>query len=154
MTSYPPYLVYPAYTGVLLIATFALVPRQDIRRLLRYAVLFGAVGDLISILLAQLIGMGGYTHYGPFAFLGIPFFPLIAWSSYFVIYLYLLPPGKTWSYIFPVISALYSVLFSNVLHNLGIFQWNLGTLLAPFILYLVWHGAVTWIYRIVNDVKV
>lgn len=147
MPNYPTYIVYPIYTGALLIVTYALVPRQEIKRLFRYAILFGAVGDLVAILLlTKLIGLGGYINYGAFVFAGIPFFPLIAWSSYFILYLHLLPLEKPWLYIFPVLSALYSVLFSHVLQNLGIFKWNWGPFLIPFVIYAVWHGAATWVY--------
>ena len=143
----PTYFIYPIYTFCLLILTYALVPRQDIRYLLRYGVIFGFITDtVIVILFTKLIGLGGYTNFGPFAFKGIPFFPLIAWTIYYILYLYLLPKEKPWLYFFPVAAALYSVLFSNVLQNLGIFVWNWGTFIVPLIIYIFWHIMVTWLY--------
>lgn len=142
----PNYFVYPIYTTALLVITYALVPRQEIRYLFRYGVIFGAVIDAAIIIFINIIGLGGYINYGPFAFKGIPFFPLIAWTIYYILYLYLLPKSKPWIYIFPISAAFYSVLFSNVLQNLGIFKWNWGTLVVPFIIYLIWHITVTMAY--------
>jgi len=141
------YFVYPIYTIVLLIITYALVPRREIRYLFRYGIIFGAVTDAVLIILvSKILDWGAYINYGPFAFKGFPFFPLIAWTAYFILYLYLLPKTKPWIYIFPISAAFYSLLFSNVLQNLGIFKWNWGTIIVPSILYLFWHIAVTWIY--------
>jgi len=143
----PTYYIYPIYTTALLIVTYALVPRQNIRYLLRYGILFGAVTDAVMIILfTKIIGLGGYINFGPFGLKGIPFFPLIAWSIYYVLYLHMLPKEKPWIYIFPIAAAFYSVLFSNVLQNLGIFIWNWGTVIVPLIIYLFWHITVTWIY--------
>jgi hypothetical protein len=139
--------VYPIYTTALLVVTYALVPKPDIRYLLRYGILFGFVTDTVMIILVtKIMGLGGYINFGPFNFKGIPFFPLIAWSIYYVLYLYMLPKEKPWIYIFPIAAAFFSALFSNVLQNLGIFIWNRGTVIVPLIIYLFWHIAVTWIY--------
>ena len=150
----PTYLVYPIYTTALLIATYALVPRQNIRDLLRYGILFGAITDAVMIILfTKIIGLGGYINFGPFGFKGIPFFPLIAWSAYYVLYLYMLPEEKPWVYIFPIVAAFFSLFFSNILQNLGIFVWNWGTVIIPLIIYLFWHITVTWIYIKVENHK-
>lgn len=150
----PTYFIYPIYTFVLFIVTYLLVPRQEIRYLLRYGVIFGAVTDAVMIIVfTKIIGLGGYIAYGPFAFKGMPFFPLLAWTIYYVLYLYLLPKSKPWTYIFPITAAFYSVLFSNVLQNLGIFKWNWGTILIPSLIYLFWHFTVTWIFIKIQETK-
>lgn len=143
----PTYIIYPIYTTALLLITYALVPRQEIRYLLRYGIVFGAITDAVMVILfTKIIGLGGYINYGPFAFQGIPFFPLIAWTAYYVLYLNVLPKATPWIYIFPIAGAFYSVIFSNMLQNLGIFKWNWGTFIVPSIIYLLWHAAVTWLY--------
>lgn len=123
-----------------------LIPRRYYRRLAWYGIFSGAVYDVFWILLLKVIGAGGYQNYGPFGFLGIPFFPPIAWTIFFMMYLYLLPP-KAWSrYLLAVIAAAYSVFFSNILENLRIFEWRFGRVLFPLVLYLTWFGSVTYIY--------
>lgn len=142
------FFIYPIYTGTLVILTYALVPRQEIRRLSIYGITFGAVTDAVMIIVfTHLLGVGGYLNYGPFGFMGIPFFPLFAWTAYFILYLYLLPKTKMWVYIYLTVAAFYSVMFSNVLQNLGIFKWNYGRLFVPFLIYIGWHLGVTLIYR-------
>lgn len=138
------YLIYPLYTGLLAVITYLLVPRRIIKLLLFNAIIFGAVADFIILLILYLFGLGGYINYGPLGFRGIPFFPLLAWSCYFILYLYFLPKK---GYLFAFIAAAYSTLFSNVLQNIGIFKWTNSRIIIPFILYLIWHVVVTWVYR-------
>ena len=150
----PTFFVYPIYTIVIFILTYSIVPRHEIRYLIRYGIVFGAVTDaLMIILFTKILGLGGYINFGSFAFKGIPIFPLIAWAMYYVLYLYLLPRDKPWLYIFPIAAAFFSVLFSNVLQNLGIFKWNWGTIIVPSIIYLFWHITVTWLYLKIQHSK-
>jgi hypothetical protein len=143
----PTFFIYPIYTAFIFVLTYLIVPRQEIRYLIRYGVVFGTITDAVMIiLLTKIIGLGGYINFGPFAFKGIPIFPLIAWTVYYVLYLYLLPRDKPWVYIFPITAAFFCVLFSNILQNLGIFKWNWGTIIVPSIIYLFWHTTVTCLY--------
>jgi hypothetical protein len=140
------YYVYPLYTSTLAIVLYLLVPQRFIRSLLIYGIIFGATIDFVTIIIVTLVlGFGGYVNYGPFGFMSIPFFPLFAWSCYFILYLYFLPP-KPFVYIYPIIAAAYSTLFSNVLQNIGIFKWNYGRILIPFTIYVIWHLTVTCVY--------
>ncbi|MGI6226263.1 MAG: hypothetical protein ACOYJ1_08430 [Peptococcales bacterium] len=101
---------------------------------------------MLIILLAHLIGLGGHEQYEPFGFMKIAFFPPIAWAIWFILFLYFLPYKKPWIYIYIFSAASYSVLFSNVLQNLGLFQWNMGRVIVPYITYLSWFIIATWIY--------
>lgn len=144
----PLYLVYPLYTGILGLVMLAVVPRERIRELVPYALVFGAVLDfLIILVLGNYFNAFSYINYGPFGFLGIPFFPLLAWTFFFIIYLHLLPRRFPWNYIFTIAAAAYSVIFSNVLQNLGIFLWQTSRLLTPVVLYLAWMFFVTYTYQ-------
>ena len=148
------YFTYPIYTIVLFILTYLIVPRNEIRYLIRYGIVFGAVPDAVMVIFfTKILGLGGYFNFGPFAFQGIPIFPLMAWTIYFVLYLYLLPRDKPWVYIFPIAAAFFSVLFSNILQNLRIFKWNWGTIFIPSIIYLFWHIFVTWLYLKIHSKK-
>lgn len=146
MVDLPIYLIYAVYTTVLGIVAIVLVPKSCFKRLAFYSIFFGGVYDIFWIVLIDLIGAGGYKNYGPFGFLKIPFFPPIAWTIFFIMYLYILPEETPWNYLLAIIGAMYSTLFSNVLQNLGIFKWNYGRVIFPFFLYLVWLTSVTFLY--------
>lgn len=140
-------LIYVIYTLALGILAFAVVPRSEIRRLSFWGIIYGAIADFtIIILVTHVLKGGGYKNYYPFGFMGIPFFPLLAWVFYFILYLYFLPQKRPWNIIYTIAAAGYSVIFSNILQNLGIFQWNVGRLFLPFMLYLSWNALVTWSY--------
>ena len=143
----PLYLLYPLYTAGIFLVMLAVVPRERIRRLVPYALLYGAVGDFVWLLILGYLGIAGYINYGPFGFLGMPFFPLLAWTFFFIIYLHLLPERYPWNYLFTLSAAAYSLIFSNVLQNLGIFAWRTGRLVAPPVVYLTWLILVTYIYQ-------
>ena len=148
MPTYPLFLIYPLYTGALVILNLALIPRKEIRTLFHWGVLYGGVLDvLILFFISTLFRVGGYKNYGPFSFMGLPFFPPLAWTSYFMLYLYLLPPTKPWNYFFTVTSAVYNIIFSNVLMNLGIFEWTFSRLVLPCCVYVSWNLLVTWTYQ-------
>jgi len=143
----PEHFIYPIYTSILALIAVTLVPRQELKRLALPGILFGAVADIFYIKLIGLIKMGEYINYKYFGAFGIPFFPPVAWTVYFIMFLYLLPREKPWVYIFPAIASCYSIYFSNILQALGIFKWNYGNPILPLILiYATWHFGVTWVY--------
>ncbi|MDD2498828.1 MAG: hypothetical protein PHT78_12695 [Desulfitobacteriaceae bacterium] len=146
MADLPDWSIYTIYTGILAIILLAAVPRIKFKKLAIYGIIFGAVADIFWILLIGILGVGKYINYGPFGFLGFPFFPPIAWSIYFVIYFYFLPRKNFWPYVFAFIAAIYSIVFSNVLDNLGIFKWTISNVWVPFFVYVTWHIGATWIF--------
>ncbi len=145
------YLIYPIYTVILMLIVFAAVPRKQIKKLVLYGIIFGAIADVFVIVLLKLIGAGGYLNLGPFGFMGIPFFPPLAWSAFFILLLHFFPEKGHWNYIYVLIAAGYSTFFSNVLENLGIFQWNYGGLVVPYVIYSLWFFSATWYFQ--NDMK-
>jgi hypothetical protein len=125
---------------------FVVIPRKDIHNLALLGIFYGAVIDIFWIIVIRITGAGGYLNYGPLAFKGVPFMPPIAWTVFFIMFLFFLPGKKPWNYLFAAIAAGYSVFFSNVLSNLGIFHWTFSKVLFPFGLYLTWTLFVTWSY--------
>lgn len=146
MTDLPLHFIYIIYTTGIGITALVLVPKRHLRELAFQSIILGGLYDVFWILLLYLLGAGGYQNYGPFGFLMIPFFPPIAWTIFFMMYLYILPKSSLGKYLFALIGAMYSTLFSNVLHNLGIFRWNYGRIVFPFMLYLVWLTSATYLY--------
>ena len=141
------YWIYPIYTGILAIALIVLVPKKNIRKLFPWGIIVGGIGDISAILLfTKLLGVGGYINFGPFGFKGIPFFPLLAWSIWFIMYFYFFPVNSTYlKYIYVFTAAAYSVIFSNILINLNIFYWNYGNIIIPFLIYISWFSVAIWI---------
>lgn len=146
------HFIYPIYTSILAIVAVILVPRKEIKRLAMYGIFFGAVADIFFILMLSLMGMGKYINFKYFGAFGIPFFPPVAWTAYFILFLYLLPRNKPWSYLFPAVASCYSIFFANILQELGIFKWYYGNPILPFILvYAPWHFGVTWAYFKISE---
>jgi hypothetical protein len=145
MTEYPSYLVYLVYTAILGITLVALVPKKDIKRLFFCGVVLGGMYNVFWAAFAKAFGLGGFINFGPFGFLGIPFFPPIAWSAYFIMYFYFLPKKGVVPYILGAIVPIYNVFFANVLQHLNIFKWNKSPVLL-LLLYITWHITATWGY--------
>lgn len=143
----PLYFIYLFYTAALAVIMIILVPRRTVYKLALLGIFYGAILDIFWIFVVGLIGAGSYLNYGPLGFLGIPFMPPIAWTIFFIMFLYLLPDIRPWNYLFAIVSAGYSVFFSNVLSNFGIFQWAFSKIAFPFGLYLTWCLFVTWSYE-------
>lgn len=152
---FPLFLLYPLYTGVIALVMLAVVPREKIRRLVVPGIIYGGAGDVLWLLVLFLLNAAGYVNYGPFHFSGLPFFPPLAWTFFFIIYLHFLPDRYPWNYFFTFAAAGYAVIFSNVLQNLGIFEWRIGRLIPPMIVYLTWMTTVTYTYqRFLSKTKV
>lgn len=142
------FLLYPLYTAALGLVMLAIVPRESIRHLVPFALVFGAVFNAFWMLLfGSLLGLASYSNFNPFGAFGIPFFPPLAWTFFFIVYLYLLPDKFPWNYGFTVMAALYSTIFSHVLQNLQIFSWRIEGVWLPLGVYLIWMFAATLIYQ-------
>lgn len=142
----PLYSVYLLYTSILALIMVVLIPRKDIYKFAFLGIFYGAVMDIIWIGFIKLVGAGGYLNYGPLEFEDFPFMPPIAWTIFFIMFLYFLPEKKPWNYLFAAVASGYSVFFSNVLSNLGIFHWTFSKVIFPSSLYLTWFLFVTWSY--------
>ncbi len=142
----PKHFIYPIYTGLLALLTFALVPRKEIRRLAIYGILFGGVLDVLALLLfSSILHMVDYINFKYFGAFGIPLFPPIAWTAYFIMFFYIFPQNKPWKYIFPVITASFSTYFGYVLQALGIYRWYYSPVLL-FLIFLPWQAGAAWFY--------
>lgn len=137
--------IYVIYTAALVAAKMAVVPRQDIRLLAFPAILLGGIADILILIILQLTGAAAYVNYGLFGVFGIPFFPPLAWTTWFILYFYFMP--KRWPHymIYALIAAGYSGLFANVLDNLGIFHLA-HRVLVPMVVYPVWLILATLAY--------
>lgn len=144
----PLHFIYIIYTSAIWLAMMLLVSKHRIQELAAYGIIFGGLADgLLIIVLGLWLKLGAYINYGPFGFNGLPFFPPLAWAAFFVLYFNFLPGRRLLRYLYMLTAVINSVLFSNVLSSLGIFRWNYGRLLLPFIIYSSWIGLATWGFK-------
>lgn len=142
-----PSLIYPIYMLALGALVYLTVPKHQIKKLAFWAVLFGASVNILAIMVfGKVFNVGGHINFMPFGFLGIPFFPPIAWTAYYLLFFYVIPRQKPWKWVFVLIASFYATFFSNVLVQLGILKWNYGRIVVPFLIYSSWHAAVTWAF--------
>jgi hypothetical protein len=146
----PNYWIYLIYTVTLALIMIAVVPREVIRRLAMPALMAGGISDIGLVLLLNAIHAGHYKDFGPFGFLEIPFFPPIAWTIFYIIYLYFLPIRSSLVYLYALVAAGYSILFANVLVNLGIL-WFSHRVLVPVLIYPLWFLLITYFYLKLTD---
>lgn len=144
----PTYFIYPIYTAALGVVCLFIVPKEKIKKLAFWAILYGAIGDLSAIIVTgHVFKAGKYVNFGPFNFLGIPFFPLLAWSTFYLVYLHILPAKKSYAYLFSFTATGFSLMFSHVLQNIGILEWKYSQVLYPLGLYTVWHFLATYTFN-------
>lgn len=147
----PPQFIYPVYTGIIALALVLLVPRQEIRRLFIYGVIFGGIINVIWIGINGTFGFGGHINFGPFGIGRLAFFPPMAWALWFIMFFWFLPERTLLRVIYIVSAVAYSMVFSNVLVNMGIFEWKVHRVIYPLFMYTVWFTSATLAYLRVRD---
>jgi hypothetical protein len=131
----------------------AVVPRKDIHRLSIYGILFGAIGDVFVIISGKVFGLFEYVNYEPFGLMGIPFFAPISWTIYFILYFYFMPKERPFIYIYVISAIGYSILFGNLLVNLGLMIYHYNRLILPLITFSFWFVLITWGYLKLTKTK-
>ncbi|MEL7565899.1 MAG: hypothetical protein AAGU27_13560 [Dehalobacterium sp.] len=133
------------YTGIFILILITTVPRNKIRALSIYGIIFGAVFDIVLVSVTNFFGEFGYINYEPFGLLGIHFLAPISWSIFFTMYFYFLPKRKTYVYIYVTTAILYSIFFCQMITKLGILYLAHG-LIDSIIPFMVWFPIATWGY--------
>lgn len=133
------------YTGIFGIILVNIVPREEIRRLFIYGLIFGGVFDIVVVGFANLIGEFKYINYEPFGLMGIHFMAPISWTVFFVIYFYLLPNNRIYRYIYVITAIFYSVLFCQMITKMGVLQLAHG-LVTSIVPFVIWLPVATWGY--------
>ncbi|WP_347488836.1 hypothetical protein [Desulfoscipio sp. XC116] len=134
--------IYTAIFALILIAT---VPRNKIRLLSIYGIIFGAVFDIVLVTIANMFGEFGYINYEPFGLMGIHFLAPISWAMFFIMYFYFLPKRKPHVYIYVTVAILYSIAFCQMITKLGVLYLAHG-IIDSIIPFLIWFPTATWGY--------
>lgn len=61
------------------------MPKNEIRRLFIYGLIFGGIFDIVVVGIASLIGEFKYIDYEQFGLMGIHFMAPISWTIFFII---------------------------------------------------------------------
>lgn len=133
------------YTAVFAIIVAVLVPRQEIRRLSIYGIIFGGVFDAIVVGIASLLGEFKYINYEPFGMMGIHFLAPVSWTLFYIIYFYHLPTKKVYIYIYTTMGIFYSMLFCQIITKLGVLSLAHG-IIDSIIPFVPWYIIATWGY--------
>lgn len=144
------HLIYLINVAVFSLILVIVVPRKDIRRLSIYGIIFGTLMDIIALLIGKATGLFGFINYGPFGFKGISIFASGAWAIYFILYFYFLPENKLLISIYALTGIIFSVLYTNMVIELGIFS-TVSRILLPLIVFSIWFTVATWGYLKLNS---
>lgn len=133
------------YTAVFAGIVAVLVPRQDIRRLSIYGIIFGGIFDAVIVSIASFLGEFKYINYEPFGLIGIHFLAPVSWTLFFIIYFYHLPEKKVYIYIYATMGIFYSMLFCQMITKMGVLYLAHG-IFDSIIPFIPWYILATWGY--------
>ena len=140
----PIYYFHLIKLAIFLLSLVILVPRNEIRRLTIYGIIFGSFYDVIGLTIGYFTNTFRWINFNPFGYGYIPIDSPISWCTFFIMYFYLLPKNKQFIYIFPIAGVVMSMIYSRVLVNLKMFiEPVLFLRIANFIL---WFSLATWGY--------
>lgn len=131
------------YAGIFSIILVNVVPKQEIRRLFIYGLLFGGVFDIVVVEIGNLIGEFRYINYGPFGLMGLHIMAPVSWTLYFIIFFYFLPKKKLYLYLYVTMGIIYSIFFCQVITKLGVLTLAHG-IITSIIPFLLWYPTATW----------
>jgi len=137
------------------IATVVVIPRELYKKYLLYGFVFGAIGDIITVLLMSLLGLIKYSQMGPFSIYGFfSFWTPIAWMFAFMLFFYFLPRRRLFLYPYVVGFALFGYMLGLVLEGFGVFQYiGFWRYVAPFF-FTLWFSGAAWVFFRLEGVKV
>lgn len=146
----PRYYIYPIYTTVFALILLATVPKKEIHRLSIYGIIFGGMMDVLLLVFGNVTGLFGWINYGPLGFMGITLFSNVSWAIFFILYFYFLPSKKPLNYIYASVAIVFSISYTNLVINLGVFQ-SYNRISLPLIAFIVWYLTATWGYYKLNN---
>ena len=122
-------IYYPAFALCMLFLLLAFVPRQVIRKLFWFSLLWGSTIDAFLIMLFKYLNLYRYVDVEPFNFFGAPMWLSLSWSPAVILFLYFLPPRKEWYYFVFYLAAFSTVgtaiaMFFTQAGLIKEFHWN------------------------------
>ncbi len=140
---------YPLIAFILLGVALLTVSRKDVQGLFFESLMWGFVLSLAIGATLTALHLYRYEHQGPFSFLGVPAWLVLAWSPAIMIFLYNKPRGnkplRFWSYILAF--SLLSAMLDAVLHRMGLLTYIHWSPLARFCMAAVWFWAAAYAHE-------
>lgn len=146
----PKYFIYPIDTITFALILIASVPRKEILRLSIYGIIFGGMMDVLVHFFGYVTGLFSWINYGPFGFIGVHIFANVSWSIYFILYYYFFPKQKPLNYIFVGAGIFFSLLYFNMVIDLGILE-SKSRIILPLFGFVVWFLIATWGFYKLNS---
>lgn len=146
----PIFLIYPLFTMAFALILIANVPKKETQRLAIYGIIFGGIMDALVHLFGYITGLFSWINYGPFGFIGVHLFPNISWSIFFILFYYFLPQHKPLNYIFAGGGVFFSVLYYNMVVDLGILKSS-SKIWLPLLGFTFWFSTATWGFYKLNS---
>ena len=130
------------------IATVVVIPKHVYKRFLLYGFIFGAIGDVIVvILLGPILHLIEYRNMGVFDIFGIiSFWTPIAWMFAFMLFFYFLPVRKQFLYPYIVGFAAFGYMVGLVLQHLDMFRYLGNQIYFAPIVFILWFSIAAWVY--------
>ncbi len=142
----PIYFLHLILTAIFALILVLVVPRHEIKRLAVYGIIFGGLMDFLMLTVGSLTGFFGWINFGPFGLSYLPFFAPISWSIFYIMYFYFLPREKVLMYVFAASGIGMSILYTNMVINLGVFMSTVGRVIVPVFSFAIWFSIATWGY--------
>jgi hypothetical protein len=140
---------YIVFALLMYITMVILVPREKIRKLFWFSLLWGPTVDISLVWIFSALHLYKYQYLKPFDFLGAPIWNALAWIPAIVLFLYFLPDRKERYVIW-----LYIATFSMVGVFVGAYYTEFGLVqdihfhyVLRFPVWYLWFLAVLWHYR-------
>lgn len=146
----PKYFIYPINTVIFALILMSNVPKKEILRLAIYGIIFGGMMDVVVHSFGYVTGLFSWINYGPFGFIGVHLFANLNWSIFFILYFYFLPQQKPLNYVFVCAGIFFSILYYNMVINLGILK-TASRIWLPLFGFAVWFSIATWGYYKLNS---
>jgi hypothetical protein len=140
---------YIIFAFLMFLLQVVLVPREKIRKLFWFSLIWGPAVDLFLVWITRALQLYQYHYLEPFEFLGAPILNSLAWSPAIILFIHFLPERKE-RYAVP----LYIGVFSMVGVFVGAYYTELGLIQNihfhygwRFPIWYLWFSAAYWHYR-------
>ena len=143
-------LLYPGLIFIVILFLILTVPRQALRSLLPYGIVFGGLLDfLLNVVLGDLFKIFAFQNTGCFDASGHLLFAPLAWTLLIVFYFYFWPKdNRNLGYLYSFAWALLATGFSQVITEVELFHYLPWYYPLPmFIVFLVRFAFITWVVK-------
>jgi hypothetical protein len=112
---------YLIFALVMLFLLLAFVPRQEIKKLFWFSLLWGSGVDTFFVLLFRFLNLYYYQGLEPFNLLGTSILLAMSWSPAIILYIHFFPNRDEWYYI-----TFYITAYSMIGVSIGLFFTQVG----------------------------